>query len=283
MLQYRFLTDADRRAVYSAFLAAFSDYLVDMRMSHEQFDHRLLRDGIDMSKSVGVFEGNEMIGFCLNGVGTWGGERTIYDAGTGVVPQHRRHGIGKEMFNFMMPLLKEASFSLYLLEVITSNEPAVTLYRNLGFTDTRRLKVFRSKTRVENLKISEAEVREVAAPDWDLYKTFWDVNPSWQNSVEAADRTAQHNVVLEAHIDGRCSGYGVVSSVSGNLYQLAVDRRNRRKGLGSSLLVELQRRVVTTEPLKVNNVDAASTDSVRFYESSGFELALEQYELIKTL
>jgi ribosomal protein S18 acetylase RimI-like enzyme len=285
MPDYRFLTDtdADRNAVHSAFQQAFSDYQVDMRMSRAQFDYRLLRDGIDLSKSVGAFEENELIGFCINGVGIWDGEPTIYDAGTGVVPQRRRQGISQEMFDFMLPRLKELGDTQYLLEVLTSNQPAVNLYRKLGFSDTRRLAVFRSSMRLANLKTCRAEVREVAVPDWDLYETFWDVYPSWQNSVEATKRTSYENVVLEAYADHRCVAYGVVSRTSGNLFQMAVDKRHRRGRLGSLLLIELQRRVVTGEPLKVNNIDADSTDSLMFYKSSGFDLALEQYELVKTL
>lgn len=285
MPDYRFLTDtdADRNAAHSAFQQAFSDYQVDMRMSRAQFDYRLLRDGIDLSKSVGAFEENELIGFCINGVGNWHGEPTIYDAGTGVVPQRRRQGISQEMFDFMLPRLKEVGFTQYLLEVLTSNQPAVNLYRKLGFSDTRELAVFRSNMRLANLKTCRAEVREVAVADWDLYETFWDVYPSWQNSVEATKRTSFENVVLEAYADHRCVAYGVVSRTSGNLFQLAIDKRHRRGRLGSLLLIELQRRVVAGEPLKVNNIDKASTDSLMFYKSSGFELALEQYELNKTL
>jgi ribosomal protein S18 acetylase RimI-like enzyme len=280
---YRFLTENDRELLYSAFVAAFSDYQVDMRMSREQFDYRLLRDGIDFSKSVGAFQESELVGFCISGVGTWQGEKTIYDAGTGVVPEYRRHGIGKEIFSFMLPRLKEAGYSKYLLEVITSNEAAVNLYRKLGFGDTRKLIVFRSKNRLENLKTCRADIRKPTAPDWDLYRTFWDVDPSWQNSVEAAKRTAQHNAVLEAYAENRCVGYGVVCRDSGNLFQLAVDRRHRRKRLGSLLLTELQHQVITDEPLKVNNIDESSTDSLSFFKSSGFRVALGQYELIRNL
>lgn len=280
---YRFLTDNDRDLLHSAFVAAFSDYQVDMRMSREQFDYRLLRDGIDLNKSVGAFQENELVGFCISGVGRWACEKTIYDAGTGVVPQHRRYGIAKEMFNFMLPRLKGTGFSRYLLEVITSNEPAVSLYRKLGFIDTRKLIVFRLKSRLESLTTCKADIRKPALPDWNLYRTFWDVEPSWQNSIEAAIRTAQHNAVLEVHVDNGCVGYGVVSRDSGNLFQLAINKDHRSKGLGSLLLNELQHQVTSDEPIKVNNIDESSTDSLSFYKSSGFRVALAQYELIKTL
>jgi ribosomal protein S18 acetylase RimI-like enzyme len=280
---YRFLNETDRDHLYSAFVAAFSDYQVDMRMSREQFDYRLLRDGIDLNKSVGAFKENELVGFCISGVGTWQGEKTIYDAGTGVVPQHRRHGIGKEMFNFMLPRLKETGVSRYLLEVMTSNEPAVNLYRKLGFIDTRKLIVFRLKNQLQNVTTCKVDIRKPAVANWKLYRTFWDVEPSWQNSVEAAIRTSQHNAVLEVHADNGCVGYGVVSRDSGNLFQLAINKHHRRKGLGSLLLNELQHQVMSDEPIKVNNIDESSTDGLSFYKSSGFRVALAQYELIKTI
>jgi ribosomal protein S18 acetylase RimI-like enzyme len=284
MTIYRFLNDSDREAVHVAFLNAFSDYQVNMQMTRDEFDFRLRRDGVDLTKSAGAFEENEMVGFTLNSVGEWPGGHTIYDAGTGVVPRARGRGIAKALFNFMGPQLKLLGFEQYLLEVITTNDVAANLYRRLGFKDTRKLAVFRTNTQLELRVFKEdAELREVSVLDWNLYKKFWDSYPSWQNSPEAVDRTTPNNVVLEVWFDGNCVGYGVVSKTSGNLYQLAIDRPYRRKGLGSLLIDQLQRRVVTGDPIKVNNVDEELNDALAFYKSVGFQLVLEQYEMSKEL
>jgi hypothetical protein len=78
------MSSADFDSLYECFLTAFSDYAVDMQMSREQFRQRITRDGVSLTKSAGAFDGERMIGFCINGVGDWQGKSTAYDAGTGV-------------------------------------------------------------------------------------------------------------------------------------------------------------------------------------------------------
>ncbi len=280
MILYRFLNDTPIDALHHAFLGAFADYQVDMRMSLEDFEFRLRRDGVDTTISVGAFDGDQLVGFCLNGSGTWQGEPTVYDAGTGVLPHHRGQGIAAEMFRFMNPQLKERGFSRYLLEVLTSNEPAVSLYRRLGFTETRRFAVFRTPTRLSYKTDAVAEIRRAEVPDWKLYQTFWSGYPSWQNSIEAVQRVAHTTATVECHMDHRCVGYGVVSKTSGQLIQLAVAESLRRRGLASKLLDALQNCVTSSASIKVNNVDENLKDAMAFFEAVGFRLVLEQYEMI---
>ena len=67
MITYRLLTDEDFASLYECFLVAFSDYEVDMRMSVEQFQQRLMRDGVSLPMSAAAFDDERMIGFCING------------------------------------------------------------------------------------------------------------------------------------------------------------------------------------------------------------------------
>jgi ribosomal protein S18 acetylase RimI-like enzyme len=223
------------------------------------------------------------VGFCLNGSGRWQGEPTVYDAGTGVLRQHRGKGIAVEMFSFMNPQLKECGFSRYLLEVLTSNEPAVKLYRRLGFEETRRFAVFRTTNRFSQPTEAAAEIHEAEVPNWNLYQTFWTGYPSWQNSIEAVQRVVETTVTVECHLDRRCVGYGVVSKTSGMLYQITVDKDYRRRGVASMLLNALQNTVTSSESIKVNNVDEDLDDAMAFFSSVGFKLTLEQHEMVLNL
>ena len=126
MITYRLLTDEDFASLYECFLLAFSDYEVDMRMSVEQFQQRLMRDGVSLPMSAAAFDDERMIGFCINGAGEWQGKPTAYDAGTGVIPGYRGRGVAKELFAFLERRLKDAGVVQYLLEVLTSNIPAAT-------------------------------------------------------------------------------------------------------------------------------------------------------------
>jgi len=233
---------------------------------------------VRMEMSAGAFDANQqMIGFCINGVGTWQGTETAYDAGTGVVREYRGRGVGKELFAFLTPRLKDKGIKQYLLEVLTTNTPAASLYRKLGFMDTRQLAVFRSFTRIGNS--SDASVRQIQQPDWNLYRSFWDGYPSWQNSIDAVERIATDTMIAAAYLNDECVGYGIVFTPSANLMQLAVSPRHRRKGIGSALLAALE----PPERLKINNIDEQLTNALEFYKVNGYKQVLGQSEMMKTL
>jgi len=277
MLSYRLLSVADSSSLYASFLEAFSDYQVDMRMSEQQFAQRIARDGVQLEISAGAFDDKRMIGFYMNGAGNWQGKQTAYDAGTGVIPDYRRRGVGKDLFEFMVPKLKERSVSQYLLEVLCANERAVALYRKLGFVEVRKLAVLRSNHALDAL--DDPEMRPIDQPDWKLFQSFWDGYPSWQNSIAAVERIPNERMIVGAHVDGECVGYGVLYTPAANLMQLAVSPAYRRKGIGSRIL----RALPAGEILKVNNVDNELKGTLAFFEANGFKVVLEQFEMSRSI
>lgn len=280
MRTYRMLSAADCHSLYECFLEAFSDYQIDLKMSEEQFEQRLKRDAVDLELSAGAFDGARMIGFYMNGRGMWKKKLTAYDAGTGVVPDHRRRGVAEELFDWMAPRLKEPGITQYLLEVLTGNERAVALYRKLGFEEQRTLAVLRSKEAVKTLATVEGvSIRRVDEPDWDVFCAYWDGEPSWQNSVDAIERVRNQTETVGAFTGEKCVGYGVVFKPSGILMQLAVAQEFRRRGIGSRILAALSGDGV----LKTNNVDEDLEGTLAFYKARGFEVVLRQYEMVKFL
>ena len=277
MIAYRILSDDDFDSLHECFLLAFSDYEVDMRVSREQFRQRITRDGVRLDLTAAAFDGERMIGFCLNGLGQWQGKTTAYDGGMAIIPGHRGRGIAKELLQFVELKLKQEGVRQYLLEVLTSNVPAATLYRNHGFVETRRLAVLRSSTPMGGSK--DFSVKRIEQPDWQLFRTFWDGYPSWQNSIDAVDRVANERTILGAFVNDECVGYGVTFVPTANLMQLAVSPKHRRKGVGSAILASLE----TAEPLKINNIDEDLKGALAFYEYNGYKQVLAQYEMIKTL
>lgn len=279
MISYRLLSATDLIPLYQCFLDAFSDYQVDMQMSQQQFEQRLARDGVQLELSGAAFDRGSMVAFYMNGVGSWRGTQTAYDAGTGVVPSHRRQGIAKELFDFMVPRIKEAGIVQYLLEVLTSNHSAVLLYRKLGFVEVRSLAVLRAQEAVRRLSDDEEISIRRMEPHRELFESFWDGYPSWQNSIEAVKRVAGERVVMGAFVGEQCVGYGVVFRPTGNLMQLAVAPAFRRRGIGSRILSAL----TEGESLKVNNIDERLTGTLAFLEANGFQVALKQFEMSRML
>ncbi len=288
MAEYRFLNDADFNALHRCFLDAFSDYSVNMQMSEEQFRARLVHNGVRLDLSVGAFKAaGEMVGFTINSCDFWQGKLTTYDSGTGVVPQHRGKGIAKKLFDSMLPKLREYGARQYLLEVITSNEAAVALYRKLGFRETRKLAVLSLNKELIYSPVKNQnplQIWEIQNPDWQLFQSFADGFPSWQNSVASIERSESEKIFLGAFRNEQCVGYAVAFKSSRSILQLAVDKEYRRKGVGSALLAALQNEASSPEKgLRMSNIDYSLTDMLAFCASIGFETVLDQYEMVKDL
>ncbi len=93
----------------------------------------LSRRGFVPSLSFGIFEGDKLISFTLNGIGQFNGEKTAYDTGTGTIKEYRGRGLASKIFTDSLPFLKQAGVSQYLLEVLQHNTNAVGVISKTRF------------------------------------------------------------------------------------------------------------------------------------------------------
>lgn len=260
MIEFRALGANDFDTVHAAFLEAFSDYVVPFALTREQLTEMLARRGYDPAASVGVFDEGRMVAFTLNGVD---GD-AAYDTGTGVVPSHRRQGLGGAMLEHLLPRLREQGLTRYVLEVIESNTPAVALYRSHGFEETRKLQCWSFTGAGE------------AAGDASIHDEWCDVAPSWQNSTASIRRARDRYVVL-----GDASGYAVVFPSTGDLPQLAVRPDARRHGLGTRLLRSAA--ATAGKPLRILNIDDRDAGIAAFLTAAGATRTVRQLEMLRAL
>lgn len=281
----RFLNEDYFSVLHKSFMEAFSDYLVPFNISVEQFERHIQLTAVDLNRSVGCFVDEKMVGFTLNGFGMWNGRSTVYDAGTGVLPAFRRQGMSRAMFDFMFPVFKARGVEQCLLEVISTNEKALNLYRGLGFEKTRKLSVLKAEPALKFARPlpEDIKVRKIREPDWELFETFWDGQPSWQNSTDAVRRSAADRNILGAFLDDTLIGYIIFSVYSGKLAQMAVDKDKRNRGAGSLLLMSMQTEAKDGKSLQVINIDESLTGAYRFFQNRGFAESFNQGEMIKAL
>ena len=282
---YGFLNETYFSKLYDAFILAFSDYVIPFVLTEAQFRNHNVLNAVDLDSTIGCIEGDRLIGFSLNGFGKWNEKSTVYDAGTGVIPEFRRQGISGKMFDLMLPIFKEREIEQFLLEVVTNNNPAVDLYEKLGFHKTRELALLQCEGKVKSLgpKRADFEIRPLQDLDWNLFRTFWDGGPSWQNSVEAISRSRRAKKALGAFVDGKCAGYIIFSANFGRVAQLAVDKAYRHLGIATALLESMQAETVNNNPSQVINIDKSLTDSMDFFRRLGFKEIVSQFEMIKAL
>lgn len=281
----RFLNESYFEVLLEKFCEAFADYERPFELDLPRFRNHINLNAVDLERSVGCFDGDEVVGFSLNGFGKWNGKETVYDAGTGVIPCRRRRGASEGMFNFMVPVFRDAGAEQYLLEVITNNTPAVKLYEKLGFHIERELVFMEAPADLDasTRPNVDVEIRTMTAADLGRLREMWDARPSWQNSNDAIARSEPLKTIIGAFVDGDCAGYAVYSKGLGRIAQFVVDDRHRKKGVGSRLLTEMQAEMTPDYKMQVINLDTVLTDTVRFFENRGFKQVLAQYEMILPL
>jgi len=284
-LELRTLDTVPIERLHECFVRAFSDYSVRMDMPIGRLRAMARRRGLRPELSVGAFAGGELVGFVLSALRDWQGVWTGYDTGTGVVPEWRKRGVTTAAFVEAMRLLRGVGVRQYLLEVIQSNAPAVDLYTKQGFERTRSFTCFATtKEKIKPARTGGIDIESVALQslDWIHLKSFWDHEPSWQNSIDSITAVPEAMEAVAARAGGRVVGYGIVERATGDVPQLAVDPGHRGRGVGGAILAALVERT-DSQRVAVINVDDRDVAGVGFLGRAGLEVMATQYEMVKGL
>jgi len=267
-----------------AFNEAFIDY--EVQITSEEFRVMLSRRGFDPSLSFGLFEDDRLVAFTLNGIGTFNGEKTAYDTGTGTIKDYRGRGYASRIFTESIPFLKQAGITQYLLEVLQHNTKAVSVYKKLGFVVSREFNYFKqpcSSVSIYSGQLSSDYcILEAGLEQSSDFARFWNFSPSWQNGFEAITRRKDDFKFLGAYEGTTLVGYCIFEPGSGDVTQIAVDKRHRRKGIASALLSEALM-CNRHNFVKVINTEIDCECMTAFLDSFGIPLCGKQFEMIKKI
>jgi len=284
MYQYKLLTDLSFKDIHKTFQKAFADYVVPFQLTRKELSYMTGRRGYRADLSFGAFRKDELVGYTLNGIGTWNGTLTAYDTGTGIVPEHRKKGLAETIFLKSIPLLKGHGIRNYLLEVIDTNTPAIKLYKKMGFKETRRFDFQTIKINDLNLKDCDDTVTIQLADilDWKMARKFWNNDPSWQNSIESIHRKKESFAICAAQKNNQLAGYGVIQKSNGDIPQLAVHKSYRKQHIASSILAALSG-YSKSDSLRFINTIQSDTETRKFLDTIGIIKQGGQLEMIKKL
>jgi ribosomal protein S18 acetylase RimI-like enzyme len=136
-VELRPATGLTRAELARLFMAAYERYFLPFQVDEARLTHMVDAFDLDLGRSLVAYEDAAPIGLAnlgLRGDRTWLG-------GVGVVPAHRRRGIGEQLTRALLENAGAAGAREMVLEVIVENTPAIALYEKLGFETTRRLEV----------------------------------------------------------------------------------------------------------------------------------------------
>lgn len=265
--------------IAATFNAAFSDYFFPVTFTKEQLIDKFSSEGGRLDLSVGVFDDHKLVALILHFIDNSKDRALIYNGGTGVIPDFRGNHLTLKMYEFIIPRLIENKAEKVLLEVLTENTRAIKTYQKQGFEIVRELNCFKGALKVDASKNAAGNYRIVAlnALDWDLFQTFWDCTPTWQNSILTMQNLQEKNLCLGITDGNRVLGYVIYNPKAKRIHQLAVDKNFRNIGLASQLLNAILE--METGDVSMINIDAKCKAFKSFLEGRGLKNFTNQFEM----
>lgn len=127
------------QALTEAYNQTRVDYIVPMPMNVARLQAYIDNYDVDLERSVVARDGDQILGLAMLGVRP---DRT-WITRLGVLPNKRRRGTGEAMMRYLLQQSRELGVHHVILEVIKDNVPAHTLFRKLGFRETREFLILR--------------------------------------------------------------------------------------------------------------------------------------------
>lgn len=270
------LADIDIPQIAAAINQSFSDYIVPFQLNAEQLQYKIIQEDVNLDLSVGVFDGDALVGLMLHGLRKNNDNLVAYNAATGVIPTYRGKGLVGKMYDFLVPKIQELQVQKMVLEVIEGNEPAIKAYEKMGYSISRKLVCFSGTANVDDAP-KEISVKEAVEFQWNKWLSFWDIQPSWQNAVQSLENSKAICKVLEAFLDGEPVGYLIYNANSKKVNQFAVSPSYRQKGIATALFSHLQQ--ILDSEMYVYNIDGASAACISFLKTLGLKEKVNQFEM----
>ena len=258
------------------FNLSFSDYIVPFYLTKEQLEDKIKSDSITLEFSVGAFQDDQLIAFILHGYDLVDQLKIAYNAGTGVIPTKRGSKLTSKMYEYVLPILQANDIDKLLLEVITTNERAIKTYNNIGFKIIRELNCYKGAINITNRK-NDFEIRKLEEYNWQKLQSFWDLKPSWQNSITALEKLKNFNISLGIYDNEKLLGYTIFNPKLKRVYQLSVDKNYRGKGAGRQLLEHIAKNYA--KDVSATNIENTSKQTLNFMKTIGIDIFIKQYEM----
>ncbi len=276
MMDIRTLEHIELSQLLEVFNASFADYFVQVQLTADQLKRKILNEGIDLQLSVGAFKNDQLVAFILHAYGLINDQKTVYNAGTGVIPIERGQSLSKKLYAFILPKLSKKGISRSVLEVISNNHKAIKVYQHTGFKISRELPCFKGQPPAISMN-ENIEIHQMNAFNWTEMKSFWDWTPSWQNSPATIEKSKPFNQSIALIKGGKMVGYAIYNSESGRVHQFAIRKDQRRQGFGTTLFAYIKQQV--DRELSIINVDGRARETLDFIRAIGLKNHVTQFEM----
>jgi ribosomal protein S18 acetylase RimI-like enzyme len=279
-MTFNFFQEAYFSALYQSFIEAFSSYKVPFKPSFEAFQIRMMKKlALNHTLSALALQDSRCVGFVLHTLGVYEGKLTIYNGGTGVIPSLRGKHLTSQLYDFLASDISKTKAERIVLEVISSNDPAIHVYKTLGFQYRKTFRCYRRKnTSPMEQRATGLNIRKIKTPDFESYRSFADFEPSFIDNSQHLMHNINNEITLEAEMDGKVVGYAIFQPHLGRISQLGVHSDARGLGIASNLLNQIQY-LSPGKELSLINVPESYQPMQGFLLSAGFKNEVDQFEM----
>jgi hypothetical protein len=130
-----------------------------------------------------------------------------------VIPQKRGQALTKQMYQFILPILKAKGVNALVLEVIMNNIQEIKSYEQSDYETVRRLACYKGdlKPLKNNANLT---IKTMHKYDWNLVRSFWNITPTWQNSTRVMDALIESYISLGTYVNDRLIDYVIYNPKS---------------------------------------------------------------------
>lgn len=279
--EFKGFRQKDVSKMRKTFNKAFYDYIVPIQLSHGQFIQKIVqKTNISFKYSVGSYYNEKLIGFIYNSINYYEGKKTAYNGGTGVIADFRGNRLTQKMYESIFPKLQNNGVEQCVLEVISNNKSAISVYENLGFNRTKFyhcLKLKEESPYLQKFKKHNIDLAIPEKPKWKRYERFCDYNTCFLDSFPLLKKNKQNETILEAYLNQQLVGFLIFNRKMGRVEHIGIDHNARGNGIGS-LLIKRMIKICRKKPIYILNLNERNYDLLNFFLRLGFRNEIDQFE-----
>ncbi|GMR66391.1 MULTISPECIES: GNAT family N-acetyltransferase [unclassified Bacillus (in: firmicutes)] len=278
MIQYKRCSEVSIDLVYEAFRDGFSDYIIKMEVSKEDFIKRFLGpEGNLLEHSFLALDGDKSVGVILGGIKDYENIKTMRCGTLAVHPNYRGIGVSQKLFELHKEEALQNECKQLFLEVIVGNDRAIRFYNKLGYEKVYDLSYYNLKdlTKIISKGGKGIEVKQLEFPSFKVEIQKWlHFHINWQNDMDYIEKT--NNTFYGAYVGNELNG-SICINEQGKISFIFVDKDYRNIGIATSLLLR------ASEELNIASLSIGFPNNnllEGFLKKTGFEKnSLAQYEM----
>lgn len=275
-MQFLTLNNVPAETIVTAFNHAFENYKIHMQQTKESLLHKIKVEDIDLNLSVGAFDGEKLAGFIFFGIDDdVNGIKTAWDGGTGVIPTYRGKKLTQQMFEFILPQLKNNDVKKILLEVLEDNTSAYKIYEGIGFRKKRKLNAY--KGTIKKMEPTHYNIEMFRGFDADALLALGDFLPPWQQMNKRIQNWGDAVATIGIKKNNAAVAYVHYNKSTKRILQFAVAKEYRNNGMGAALFKHIAGD--NTTPIIVINVDDSCGNTDAFLKAIGLNYFISQFEM----